>query len=490
MDDARPPVTARLACFVAGFPTGACPPEAAQQVKRAALDLLGVTLAGSVEPAGEHGRAYAASQAAPGPSAVIAGRAAEGRDVVAGIAGADYPSLRGVIRSSTQGGGPPGLRLSPALAALANGTAGHALDFDDIGLGAGHVSVAVMPAALAVAELVGATGAGFIEAMVLGYEVAARLTRVAPDAVSGPYEYGFHKPSVYAVFGGTAACARLLGLDADATAAALGIAASSAGGLRVNFGTMTKPLHAGLASRTAVEAALLARSGLSANPAALEGRFGWFDAVCRSEGDLAAVVDGLGAGGPFAVEEGFVFKRFPCCGANHAAIEAVLELVERHDLRPSEVESLDVAIEARYLNEVLVHPWPATPLEGKFSLAYNVAGALADRAVTIDTFTADRLGALAVLRDRIRTIPDPALPRDAAVVAVRTTDGRDLRLDHRGIRGGLDDPLSWADLADKFRSNTARFLKDSAADEVVDRLARLDEQPTLKPITDLLLDAS
>jgi 2-methylcitrate dehydratase PrpD len=383
-----------------------------------------------------------------------------------------------------------GLRLAPALAALANGTAGHALDFDDIGLGAGHVSVAILPAALAVAEAVGASGAAFIEAMVLGYEVASRLTRIAPDAVSGPYGYGFHKPSVYAVFGGTAACARLLGLDADATASALGIAASSAGGLRVNFGTMTKPFHAGLANRTAVEAALLARSGFTADRAALEGRFGWFDAIARSEGDLDAVVDGLDAGGPFAVEEGFVFKRFPCCGANHAAIEAVLRLVEEHDLRPADVESIDVAIEARYLNEVLVHPWPDSPLEGKFSLAYNVAAALVDRAVTIDTFTADRLATLTTIRDRIRTTPDPALPRDAAVVALHTTDGGRLRLEHRGIKGSLDDPLSWTDLTDKFAANTARFLKDETVNEIVDRLAHLDEQPSLTRITDLLLEAS
>jgi 2-methylcitrate dehydratase PrpD len=480
---ARPPVTALLAGFVAGFPAGGIPIGAGDQVKRAALDLLGVTLAGSVEPAGEQARTYAASQASAGPSAVF-GPSGTGR----GAARAENPPLRYADRSGSPGEG-RGLRFSPAFAALANGTAGHALDFDDIGLGAGHVSVAVMPAALAVAELVEASGAKFIEAMVLGYEVAGRLTRIAPDAVSGPYGYGFHKPSVYAVFGGTAACARLLGLDAETTAAALGIAASSAGGLRVNFGTMTKPFHAGLANRTAVESALLARSGFTASPSALEGRFGWFDAIARGEGDLAAVVDRLGEA-PFAVEEGFVFKRFPCCGANHAAIEAVWALAAREGLAAADVASLEVAIEARYLNEVLVHPWPESPLEGKFSLAYNVAAALVDGAVTIDTFTDDKLAALARVRDRITVRPDPALARDAAVVVAHTTDGRELRLEHRGIRGGLEDPLSWADLTGKFAANTTRFLKDSAVEDIVGRLERLDEQPSLAPITDLLLDAS
>jgi 2-methylcitrate dehydratase PrpD len=319
------------------------------------------------------------------------------------------------------------------------------------------------------------------------------LTRISPDAVSGPYEYGFHKPSVYAVFGGTAAAARLLHLDATTTAHALGIAASQSGSLRVNFGTMTKPFHAGVANRTAVEAALLARSGFTASAVALEGRFGWFEAIARGEGDLDRVVaglDDLGAGGGFAVEDGLVFKRFPCCGANHSAIDAVLRVVADHDLTPADVTSMEVSIEARYLNEVLVYPWPATPLEGKFSLAYNVAAALVDRGVTIDTFTPDRLAALASLRDLIRVVPSPGLPRDAAVVVVRTVDGREIRLEHRGVRGSLDDPLSWADLAEKFAANCARFLKDSTVDEIVERIDALDEQVTLTAITDLLLDTS
>jgi 2-methylcitrate dehydratase PrpD len=194
------------------------------------LDLLGVTIVGATEPAGRHILTYARSQAADGPAAVVGG----------------------------------GVRMAPSLAALVNGTAGHALDFDDIGVGAGHVSVAIMPAAIAVAELVDASGAAFIDAMVLGYEVAHRLTRMYPDSISGPYAFGYHKPSVYSVFGATAAVGRLLGLGTDEIQQAFGIAGSQAGGLRLNFGTMTKPLHAGLAGRTGVEAAC--RGGRSRRP--------------------------------------------------------------------------------------------------------------------------------------------------------------------------------------------------------------------------------
>ncbi|MGH9001392.1 MAG: MmgE/PrpD family protein [Acidimicrobiia bacterium] len=452
MSEREPPVTARLAAFVSGYPAGGVPPEATAQVRRAALDLLGVIVAGSAEPAGRRARAYATTQAGNGPAAVIGG----------------------------------GVRCTPALAALANGTAGHALDYDDIGLGAGHVSVSIMPAALAVAEFAGATGAQFGEAMVLGYEVASRLSRVAADAVSGPYAYGFHKPSVYAVFGGAAATARLLGLDTAATGHALGIAASQTGGLRVNFGTMTKPLHAGVANRTAVEAALLAQAGFTASPTALEGRFGWHDAIARGDGDLGLVLDGLGEE-RFAVEEGFVFKRFPCCGANHHAIDAVLGLVAEHDLTPDDVAEIAVRIEARYLDEVLVYPWPTSGLEGKFSLAYNVAAALMDRAVTIDTFTDERVAALAPARERVRVLGDPELSRDAAVVTVRTADGRELHRDQRVLRGSLADPLSWTMLVEKFVANTGGFLKEADSAEVVDRLEHLEEQASLASLTELLV---
>jgi 2-methylcitrate dehydratase PrpD len=445
--------TRKLAGFVHDAPPGIASARASTVLKQALLDLFGVIVAGADEPAGRLAREYAVSQATAGPAAVLAGGCG---------------------------------RLSASLAALANGTAGHALDFDDIGVGVGHVSVAIVPGALAVAEQVEADGAALLDALVLGYEVAHRLTTMYPDTRLGPYAVGYHKPGIYAAFGGTAAAGRLLGLDAEQLAHAFGITASQAGGLRANFGTMTKPLHAGIANRTAVEAVMLARSGFTASPEVLEQRFGWHDVICRREGELGTVLDGLGSG--FAVEEGLVFKAYPCCGANHYAIDAVLHVLREHHLRLDDVAAVDVAVEERNLRDVLVHDWPRSPLEGKFCLAYNVAAALVDGAVTAATFTDAGLERLADIRDRIRVHAVADLPQNGARVAVHTQDGRTIEHEQLRLHGSLTDPMSWEELAAKFRANTcAGGIDEDRAEDVVAALATLEKQTDLRAITEPLL---
>jgi 2-methylcitrate dehydratase PrpD len=451
MKGARVELTAELATFTKSCPSSSIPDAARRELPRALLDLAGVTVVGFSEPAGMLIRAYALSQSGDGPAALLGG----------------------------------GRRIAPSLAALANGTAGHAFDFDDIGVRAGHVSVAIMPAALAVAELVGATGRQFVDAMVIGYEVANRLTRLYDDSIDGPYAFGFHKPSVYAVFGGVASVSRLLELDAGRIAHALGIAASQAGGLRVNFGTMTKPMHAGVSSRTAVEAALLARDGFTASQEALEGRFGWFDAICRSTGAMERVTEDLGTS--FAIEEGLRFKLYPCCGANHHAIEGTLRLMDEHDLKFDDVARVDVSVDPTNINDVLVYPWPTSGLQGKFSLQYNVAAALIDREVTLHTFGDDSIEHLEPARGLIHAHADSDVPRDGAMIVVKTRDGRTIRRDQLTLPGSVDEPLSWPALARKFRGNVQRRLSDSAAEAVIAAVRDVDSAETLSSITELLL---
>ncbi|MEZ0054126.1 2-methylcitrate dehydratase PrpD [Mycobacterium sp. MAA66] len=444
-------VTRELADFVRNPPGTVVSPRATDVVKQAVLDLFGVTVAGTVEEASLIALAYARSQGAPGASAVLGGRA----------------------------------RLAPSAAALVNGTSGHALDFDDIGLGAGHISVAIIPAVLAVAELVGADGLGFIEALVIGYEVAHRLTTMYVDTRLGPYAAGYHKPSVYSVFGATSGAARLLGLTTDQTAHALGIAASQAGGLRANFGTMTKPLHAGLAGRTGVEAALLAQAGFTASTEILEQRFGWHDVICRGEGELATVVAGLGD--RYAVEEGMVFKQYPCCGANHYAIDATIALLRESGLHEPDVARIDVWIEQRNLNEVLVYPWPRTALEGKFSLAYNVAAALADRAVSVQTFTGPALQRLSPFRDKVFVHATDDLPQNGARVTIMTTDGRTFEREQLIVRGSLAQPMAWHELESKFRANVQGRINPGAVDDAIAAIAGLDKVNRLADVTEPLL---
>lgn len=425
-------------------------PRAIEHAKRALIDLLGVTVVGSMEDAGRTLLSYARSYGSIGPAAVIGTES----------------------------------RMAPALAALVNGTAGHALDFDDIGLGAGHVTVSIAPAILAVAEVTQAHGAEFLDALVVGYEVANRLTRMYRDTRLGPYAAGYHKPSVYSVFGATAAAARLMGLDSERTSRALGIAASQTGGLRVNFGTMTKPMHAGIANRTAVEAAQLAAEGFTASPEAIEGRFGWHDVLCRGEGDLSLIVEGLGSG--FAAEEGLIYKLYPCCGANHYAIDATLGLRRDHHIAASDVCSVDVYIEARNLQEVLVYPWPRTGLEGKFSLAFNVAAAITDGSVTIDTFTDETVVRLEPLRKRIRVHAVVDLPQNGAKVVIHTNDDRSVEQEQLVLKGSLEDPLSWEELAEKFSTNCDPVVGSANSRRVVELVATLERSDAISEITELL----
>jgi 2-methylcitrate dehydratase PrpD len=461
-----PPVTRELARFVAGYPATVSE-RAGREVGRAVLDLLGVMLVGSREPAARLMLDYAVSQGTV-PS-------------WGGVSASGAAASQGAPRDGATVIG-AGVRLGPPLAALVNGTAGHALDYDDIGLAAGHVSTAIVPAALAVAETHDRTGDELVTALALGYEVTHRLTKVYGDNLAGPYAFGYHKPSVYSVFGACAAVARLLRLDATTTAQAFGIAASQAGGLRVNFGTMTKPMHAGNANRTGVEAALLARAGFTASSEALEGRYGWHEVVGRGDGALEAAL----GDGPLAIEEGMIYKAYPCCGANHYAIDGVLQLMAAHGLKHTDVDEITVAIHGPYLDDVLVYPWPRTGLEGKFSLAYNVAAALVDGTVTPATFADEHLPTLAPARDKVRVVGAADLDKATAVITVRTSDGRVLEHRHTTLRGSLKTPFSWPDLAAKFRANCAGVISDDASREVLRRVERLGGQPSVRPIIDPL----
>jgi 2-methylcitrate dehydratase PrpD len=292
---------------------------------------------------------------------------------------------------------------------------------------------------------------------------------------------------VYSAFGAAAGAARLLGLSADEVAHAFGITASQAGGLRANFGTMTKPLHAGLSNRTGVEAALLARSGFTASPDILEQRFGWHDVICRGEGDLAVVLDGLGDS--YAIEEGLIFKAYPCCGANHHAIDGTIALLAQAGLGEPDVARVDVWIERRNLEEVLVYPWARSPLEGKFSLAYNVVAALADQEITVGTFTDASVARLAAYRDKVAVHVTDDLPQFGARIRVEASDWRVLEREQLILRGSIEDPMTWAELEHKFRANLRGRIADEAADEAVALIAALDKQPSMAAIGEALLGA-
>jgi 2-methylcitrate dehydratase PrpD len=202
------------------------------------------------------------------------------------------------------------------------------------------------------------------------------------------YTRGWHPTTTIGVFGATAACARLLELEEERTAVALAIAASLASGIKSNFGTYVKPLHIGHCARNGLFAALLARDGYTASPVAFEHKQGYFE-VFNGAGNYDAEKILPAWGKPFdIVEPGIAIKQYPCCGSTHPAIDAMLELVRAHDLKPDAVERIQSWTHKRRL-EHTNRPDPQSTKDAKFSVQYCLARALVDRKVAIEHFEGD-----------------------------------------------------------------------------------------------------
>lgn len=348
-----------------------------------------------------------------------------------------------------------GQRTSPAYAALVNGTAAHALDYDDVSDPMyGHPSVALYPALLAVAESEGASGADLLDAYVVGFEITGAIASALP--ILPHYFRGWHSTATVGVLASTAALCRLLHLDIEATRRALGIAASSASGSRQNFGTNTKPLHPGLSSWSAVTAARLAQSGFTADDHQLEAPLGYF-AMYGADSDLSAVAKWFDQGWAIlAPAAGVSIKKYPCCFNTHRSADATLDLAaEVAD--PAGISGVRVTVEPGGLAPV-IHHRPTTGLEGKFSVEYVVAASLLDHRVRLASFSDEAVArpeAQALLR-KVEVAESPTPPFgdagwDVAYSAVEIhAGGTVLRRRVDTPRGHSRDPLGADDLKEKF----------------------------------------
>ena len=354
-------------------------------------------------------------------------------------------------------------RLSALDAALVNGTASHALDFDDVNLAfLGHASVAVLAAVLALAEERDLAVDAAVGAFVAGYETACRLAvALGPE----PYQRGFHATGTGGTLAAAAGCARLLGLDAQASSHALGIAASEAAGLKCNFGTMTKSLHAGRACQSGLLAALLAERGFTANPSAIEAQQG-FAAVSGGESNAdAALADG------WHLREN-LFKHHASCFFTHSAIEGLLELKRERSFRAAEVEQVEIRVSEVELGTCVI-PEPATGLEVKFSLPHLAAMTILDRS-TASIGDADAADAEAVaLRSRVILTPDGE-PGAPTRVEVRLDDGSRLTAAHDVNTPEADLGAQGVRLAEKFRVLAAPALGAERAGALLAALTALD----------------
>lgn len=431
--------TAALARRARGVRFDALPPDVVAVAEHCLLDWLGVAIAGSREPLVR----------------IL-------RDEAAVDGGAPRATLIGA-----------GGRTSTSWAALVNGAAAHALDYDDTHLAmSGHPSAPVWPALLALAEQTHSPGAAVLAAFVSGVETECRLGLLLG---AEHYAAGWHSTATLGCFGAAAACAHLLGLDESRWLHAFGLAGTQAGGVKSVFGTMAKPLHAGRAAANGLLAVRLAARGFTSDPAILESPQG-FAATHAGALDAARLA---AADGRFLVRDA-LFKYHAACYLTHAAIEAAVRLREQGRVTAREVERVEVAVPRGHLGVCDVAE-PRTGLEGKFSLRATVAMALlGDDTSDPAVFTDARMASadLVSLRDRVIVRVDDALGAAESRVVVELAGGRRARESIDTGRPAVDLERQWERLSRKFfglaapvvDERGARALRDLVAD-----VARLDD---------------
>ncbi|AQZ70330.1 2-methylcitrate dehydratase [[Actinomadura] parvosata subsp. kistnae] len=379
-----------------------------------------------------------------------------------------------------------GDRVPAPSAALVNGTLAHALDFDDTHLPSVlHPSACVVPAALAVAQSVRASGAELVAAIAAGIEVCARLgmaSYLPQERNSLFFEQGRHATSICGTLGAAVAAGLLLGLRAEGVAHAVGVAASmGAGLLEANrTGGTVKPVHCGWAAHAGVSAAVLAAEGLTGPPTVLEGRFGFFQAWLGGRYDADALLEGLGERWELLRT---VYKPYPANHFTHPLVDCALAL-RRDGLDPARIVEVEAGVAGPVLRTI-AEPWqdkarPRSPYHAKFSGPYTLAAALlggGGLGLALDDFAALDPARLE-LAGRVRCVADERASRIfprafAAVVRVRLRDGS--TLEHRvdSSRGGPEHPLSAAELEAKFRSNASRALPPGQVDELAEAVREL-----------------
>ena len=412
------------------------------------------------------------------------------------LAGTLEPAARAVQAAARSEGGEPRCRIigtpgitSASWAALANGTAAHALDYDDMCfVSLAHPSAPLVAAALAAGELARSPGRALLDAWVVGFEIEAVLGRAMNPR---HYTQGWHCTSTLGTIGAAAVAARLLGLDRERVAHCLAVAASEASGLKENFGTDTKPLHAGLAARNGIVAALLARSGLTASSRALDGPQGFLNAMASERPELGDALRTLGTRWGI-LESGVTTKLYPSCAATHPALDAILDLRREHGFTADDVEAVAIGVDA-VTPTILTYPRPATGLEGKFSMHHCAAAAVVMGRVGLDTFepTLVHDARISGVLARVAMTVDATLRSDAPVltqarVTIELRDGRTLSAYADGARGYPARPATAEELGAKFRACAARVLDSGRTEAAIVMLQSLDQLADTRTLTDSL----
>jgi 2-methylcitrate dehydratase PrpD len=439
-------VTEKIANFIVNTQYNSIPKEAIFVAKNAITDGLGVALAGTHESAGITITEFAKDMGETGKAMVIGQR----------------------------------FRTSPLLAALVNGTLMHALAFDDVATSwIGHPTAVILPAALAIGETSKASGKELLEAYLLGCEVAAKIGQIAAPR---QYELNWHNTSTIGTVGAAAACAKILKSNEQETRMILGIAASEACGLRGNFGSMTKPLHAGLAARNGVMASMLAKRGFSANESIIESPAGFAGTFLGEKKFHLSQFD-LGLGKPFdIISPGRTIKPYPCCRDIHSCIDAVIHLIKEYDISADNVAHIEY--QAGEVAGVVLHSAPETGLQAKLSIEYCIAIGLLFGEVRLGHFTDEM-----ILEPRVQSVMEKISspggeeiePMSARVV-IKLKDGKEYSHTIRKPKGDPENPISQQDLILKYKDCASRVLPDRVTEQSLRLLLNLE---SLKDLTDL-----
>jgi 2-methylcitrate dehydratase PrpD len=402
------------------------------------------------------------------------------------ILGRDMPIARLLRQMAhvTKGGGEARLCFgtdgaSAVEAALVNGAAGHALDYDDIGIGVhpAHPSVVLGTTVLAEGEALGRSGADIIAAYVAGYEVWVELGR---RDRTPPHVKGWHPTATFGAVAAAAAAARVRRLDAKKAATAVAIAASQAGGLVANYGTMTKPFHAGRSAQVGVLSARLADAGMTAAANALESGSG-FLAALSPKGEVDVETPPEFGRTWWLLTHGLGFKLYPMCYGTHRALDGMIDLVREHDVAPQNIEEIGIEVGPLQLVSLVNHD-PKTGLEGKFSLEFALAMAAIARRASLADVTDDFVvrADVRAMMQRVRiaivegldTAGRDGSPKDRIVVTLK--DGRRLERALGHPRGHSLNPVTPETLWEKFADCVAGAMIPADARRLYDRLQNLE----------------
>jgi 2-methylcitrate dehydratase PrpD len=395
--------------------------------------------------------------------------------------------------------GPRPFKTSAAAAALVNGTSGHALDWDDTQLATSadrifglltHPTVPPLVAALAVGEPRRVSGATFLEAFLTGFEVECKIAEAINPA---HYKKGFHSSGTVGTFGAAVATAKLLGLNKEQTGHMLAIAASSASGIRVSFGSMTKPLHVGRAGQNGVTAAELAARGFTGGKDALDPPWGFFQTFSHGEGyDPDRIIPLLGKPHTI-VSPGVSIKPYPCGVLGHPTMDAMRRLVIKHDVKPEKIKAIRVRAGSNILNP-LRYGVATNELEAKFSPAFMVSAIALRRKAGIHEFNDEfvRSEACQALMKKVERVLDAEIEAKGwekirSTVEVDLLDGTKLveHADER-YRGGPDLPFTRDELHEKWSDCASLVLPEAASNHVFELVEKLETLPDITALVDAL----